>query len=145
MGPARVSDLPQLAALLQILFREEAEFTPDEAKQRAALGAILGDAARGRIYVAREGERVLAMASLLFTLSTAEGGKAAWFEDLVVLPEHRRRGIGSALLGFVIREARREGVLRLTLLTDSANERAQALYRKLGFTPSSMKPMRLRL
>jgi ribosomal protein S18 acetylase RimI-like enzyme len=85
------------------------------------------------------------MASLLFTVSTAEGGRAAWFEDLIVLPEHRRRGIGSALLGFVIREAKREGVLRITLLTDSGNERAQALYRKLGFTPSTMQPMRLRL
>jgi ribosomal protein S18 acetylase RimI-like enzyme len=42
-------------------------------------------------------------------------------------------------------EARNRGVLRLTLLTDMQNERAQALYRRLGFIDSSMKPMRLRL
>jgi ribosomal protein S18 acetylase RimI-like enzyme len=35
--------------------------------------------------------------------------------------------------------------LRLTLLTDMQNARAQALYRKLGFADSSMKPMRLKL
>jgi ribosomal protein S18 acetylase RimI-like enzyme len=46
---------------------------------------------------------------------------------------------------FVIEEARRRGILRLTLLTDMQNGHAQALYRKLGFADSSMKPMRLNL
>jgi len=46
---------------------------------------------------------------------------------------------------FMIAEARSRGVLRLTLLTDMQNERAQALYRRLGFIDSSMKPMRLKL
>ena len=45
--------------------------------------------------------------------------------------------------GFVIEEARKHGVLRLTLLTDSHNRRAQALYAKSGFRPSGMLPMRL--
>jgi ribosomal protein S18 acetylase RimI-like enzyme len=85
------------------------------------------------------------MASLVYTVSTAEGGKAALFEDLVVHPEHRGQGIGTALLRFVIEEAKKRGVLRLTLLTDMQNERAQALYRKLGFADSPMKPMRLKL
>jgi ribosomal protein S18 acetylase RimI-like enzyme len=31
------------------------------------------------------------------------------------------------------------------LLTDKQNKRAQALYRKLGFTESTMKAMRLKL
>ena len=84
------------------------------------------------------------MASLLYTISTAEGGTTALFEDLVVLPSHRGRGIASSLVEFVIRHARKQGVLRLTLLTDMRNERAQALYRKLGFTDSSMQPMRQR-
>ena len=78
-------------------------------------------------------------------LDTAEGGKAAWFEDLVVAPEHRQRGIGEALLKHVVAEARKEGVLRLTLLTDMQNERAQAMYRRVGFVGSPMKPMRLKL
>jgi len=85
------------------------------------------------------------MASLLFTVSTAEGGKAALFEDLVVSPDHRKQGIGAKLLEYVIGQARAEGVLRLTLLTDMQNEQAQVLYRKLGFVGSPMKPMRLKL
>jgi GNAT superfamily N-acetyltransferase len=142
---ATQKDLVRLVELLGILFESEAEFTPDAQKQRVALQAILADPAKGRIYVAREGREVVAMCSLLYTISTAEGGKAALFEDLVVAPEHRKRGIAGSLLKYVIEQARADGVLRLTLLTDMQNERAQALYRRLGFVGSPMKPMRLKL
>jgi len=143
--PARESDLPQLVELLGLLFDQEAEFRPDAAKQAAALKLILSDPVRGRIYVARDGRRPVAMASLLFTVSTAEGGKAAWFEDLVVHPDYRQQGTGQKMLTYVIGQARAEGVLRVTLLTDMQNERAQALYRRAGFVGSPMRPMRLKL
>jgi GNAT superfamily N-acetyltransferase len=142
---ARTEELPQLVVLLGILFSQEAEFSPDDAKQGRALEKLLSDSSAGTVYVARDEGRVVAMANLIYTISTAEGGTAALFEDLVVLPGHRGRGIATALVRFIIEEARRRGVLRLTLLTDTQNERAHALYRKLGFTDSSMKPMRLKL
>jgi ribosomal protein S18 acetylase RimI-like enzyme len=142
---AKPADLPRLIELLGILFESEAEFSADAEKQRAALQAILADPNKGKIYVAREGREVVAMASLLYTVSTAEGGKAALFEDLVTAPEHRKRGIGAALLKHVVEQARAEGVLRITLLTDMQNERAQAMYRRVGFVGSPMKPMRLKL
>ena len=144
-GAATREDLPQLVALLGVLFAQEAEFVPDDTKQTRALEKILSDASVGRIHVAREGGKVVAMASLLYSISTAEGGLSASFEDLVVLPGYRGKGIGKSLLRHVIAEARKEGVLRLTLLTDRQNERAQALYRKVGFADSSMKAMRLKL
>ncbi|HKQ27870.1 MAG TPA: GNAT family N-acetyltransferase [Burkholderiales bacterium] len=143
-GIAKRDELPQLVGLLGILFSQEAEFAPDEAKQTRALERILSDASVGTVFVAREEGRVVAMASLLYTVSTAEGGTAALFEDLVVLPGHRGRGIASSLVQFVVQHARKQGVLRLTLLTDMQNHRAQALYRKLGFADSTMKPMRLK-
>jgi AraC family transcriptional regulator of adaptative response/methylated-DNA-[protein]-cysteine methyltransferase len=132
-------------ALLTILFSEESEFTADYEKQTRALEKILSDESVGTIYVARDAGQVVAMASLLYTVSTAEGGTVALFEDLVVQPTHRDQGIATALVAFMIAEARSRGVLRLTLLTDMQNERAQALYRRLGFIDSSMKPMRLKL
>jgi AraC family transcriptional regulator of adaptative response/methylated-DNA-[protein]-cysteine methyltransferase len=145
LGIARREELPQLVALLTILFSEESEFAPDYEKQTRALEKILSDESVGTIYVARDEGQVVAMASLLYTVSTAEGGTAALFEDLVVQPTHRGQGIATALAGFAIAEARSRGVLRLTLLTDMQNERAQELYRRLGFIDSSMKPMRLKL
>jgi GNAT superfamily N-acetyltransferase len=145
LGLATREDLPQLVALLGVLFSQEAELVPDDTKQTRALEKILSDESVGRIHVAREGGRVVAMASLIYGISTAEGGLAASFEDMIVLPGYRGKGIGTALLQYVIAEAKKQGVLRLMLLTDKQNKRAQALYRKLGFAESSMKAMRLKL
>jgi GNAT superfamily N-acetyltransferase len=145
LGVARPDELPQLVALLGMLFAQEAEFAPDARRQAEALARILSDDAVGRIYVAREGDRVVAMASLLYTISTAEGGLAASFEDLIVAPDRRGRGLATSLVRFVIDEAKKQGVLRLTLLTDAHNRRAQALYAKLGFEASAMLAMRLHL
>src|SRR3954468_339135 len=138
-------DLPQLVELLGQLFEQEAEFTPDAAKQGAALKLLFANPSFGKLYVAKDGPKVVAMASLLYTVSTAEGGKAGLFEDLVVRPDYRKQGIGARLLEYVIEQARAEGVLRLTLLTDMQNEQTQALYRRLGFVGSPMKPMRLKI
>jgi GNAT superfamily N-acetyltransferase len=144
-GTALAADLPELIELLGILFTQEQELSPDPAKQRRALEQILADPSRARIYVAREDNKVVAMAALHFTISTAEGGKVAGLEDCIVHPEHRRKGVGQALLAYVLEQARAEGALRVMLLTDGDNTRAQALYRKLGFAPSSMLAMRLKL
>ncbi|HEX7052948.1 MAG TPA: GNAT family N-acetyltransferase [Burkholderiales bacterium] len=145
LGSAARSDIPRLVELLGLLFSQEREFSPDPDKQSEALEAILADRSRGRIFVAREGSEVVGMASLLYTVSTAAGGKAALFEDLIVDPRHRRKGIGSKLINYVIQQARAEGVLRITLLTDLENDTALSLYRKLGFVDSPMQPMRLHL
>jgi ribosomal protein S18 acetylase RimI-like enzyme len=145
LGTARAGDGPQLVELLGILFAQEHELSPDPVRQQRALELILADPSRARIYVAREGRKVIAMAALHFSISTAEGGKVAGLEDCVVHPGHRRKGVGEKLLAHVLEQARAEGALRVMLLTDGDNTRAQALYRKLGFEPSSMLAMRLRL
>src|SRR5207249_1805544 len=131
--------------LLGLLITQAPGLSPIAEKQSEALDAILHDRSRGRIFVAREAGKVVGMASLLYTISTAEGGKAALFEDFIVQPEYRRQGIGTRLLEYVIQQARAEGVLRITLLTDLQNDNAQDLYRKLGFVNSSMQAMRLKL
>jgi len=141
---ATEEDIPRLADFLGLLLAQEAEFVADQEKQRRALHAVVSDASIGRIYVVRESADLVAMVSLLYTVSSAEGGKAAWLEDLVVRPDRRGRGIGRTLLGHVAAQARAHGVLRITLLTDPDNKRAHALYRSLGFEFSAMRPMRLK-
>jgi ribosomal protein S18 acetylase RimI-like enzyme len=143
--PARPEDLPQLVELLELLFTQEHELSPDAAKQEKGLRLILKNPAVGRIYVAREGARVLGMANIQKTVSTAEGGPVGSFEDFVVRSELRGQGLGTRLIRYAIEQSKAEGLLRLILLTDGDNASAQRLYEKAGFTHSGMQPMRLTL
>jgi len=143
VGPATLADIPQLCELLAILFSQEADFQPDAAKQATALRQIIEHPEIGRILVLRKDGCVLGMVSLLFTISTACGGKAALLEDMIVHPAHRNRGMGGRLLQGAKDLARRENCLRITLLTDGSNNAATCFYRRSGFELSAMVPLRL--
>lgn len=52
---------------------------------------------------------------------------------IAVLPEHRGRGIGSALLRSTIDDARRFGLKRIELSYRSGNTAVGALYERFGF------------
>jgi ribosomal protein S18 acetylase RimI-like enzyme len=143
--PATTADIPELCELLSLLFSQEAEFTPDPETQARGLALIINHPEAGIVLVARNAERVVGMVNLLYTISTALGARAALIEDLVVQPAERSAGVGSQLLAQAIALARARGCRRITLLTDRSNTPAQAFYRKIGFEPSPMMPMRLRL
>lgn len=143
--PATVDDIPALCTLLDHLFAQEAEFTPDRAAQTRGLAAIVTNPSVGAILIARDGNEALGMVNLLWTVSTALGARVALLEDMVVTPAARGRGIGGQLLNAAVAHARGEGCRRVTLLTDGDNLRAQAFYRANGFTASAMQPYRLLL
>jgi GNAT superfamily N-acetyltransferase len=140
---ARSADVDAMVELLGHLFRQEKDFVPVAAKQRRALDILLAQPAMGRLFVLTRGPRIFGMVSLLFTISTAEGGKVALLEDLIVRPDHRGRGFGTRLLRAAVDWARKEGVMRITLLTDADNARARRLYLRHGFVASAMQPLRL--
>ena len=142
ISPATEKDIPQLCELLTILFTLEAEFAPDAARQAAALKQIIEHHEIGRILVMRKNESVIGMVCLLFTVSTACGGKVALLEDMILHPKYRNDGLGSKLLQTAVELAKREGCLRITLLTDRANDAAIRFYQRHGFTMSEMLTMR---
>jgi len=142
---AVAADVPQLCGLLFILFAQEADFTPDLKRQALGLRLIIEQPSVGHIYCATDGDTIIGMVSILFTVSTAEGGRAAWLEDMVVHPGHRGQGIGERLLETVITEARSVDCRRITLLTDDTNTPAMLFYRRAGFALSQMIPLRLNL
>ncbi|QLQ32332.1 MAG: GNAT family N-acetyltransferase [Candidatus Thiothrix singaporensis] len=145
MDFATQADIPALCGLLDLLFTQEAEFQPDRDAQQRGLAAIIGNPAVGHILVARQDHAVVGMANLLYTVSTALGGKVALLEDMVMAPQVRGQGMGQQLLGAAIRHAQEQGCLRITLLTDTGNHVAQAFYKSMGFAASGMLPMRLML
>jgi len=66
------------------------------------------------------------------TFSTWEGQPGLWLEDLFVLPEHRRHGVGGRLLSHVAGVAVERGYTRLGWAALDWNEMALSFYRKLG-------------
>jgi len=143
ISKAILDDIPHLSALLSLLFSQEADFTPDPAKQSAGLREIIQHPDIGCILVMKEGDAVIGMVNILYTVSTACGGRAALVEDMVVRPARRDRGLGSVLLSAAIQEARSAGCLRITLLTDRTNDPAIRFYQRHGFVLSEMVPLRL--
>jgi ribosomal-protein-alanine N-acetyltransferase len=85
-------------------------------------------------------------------LATAPDGRAIGFcsfwkvtdelhiNNLAVLPDFRRMGVGSALLSFVMAEGVRLGARRATLEVRRSNEAARRLYERFGFTIAGMRP-----
>lgn len=55
--------------------------------------------------------------------------------DLYVSPESRRRGAAAALVGAAREAALAAGATRLSLVTETDNQAALGLYRRLGFKP----------
>lgn len=143
---ATPADVPALCGLLSILFTQESEFQPDPQAQQQGLHTILHDPAVGHVFVAKDSAgAVIGMVSLLYTISTALGGRVALLEDMVIQPAHRNQGVGSALLHYAIALAQDQHIQRITLLTDANNSAAQRFYRRQGFLPSPMQPWRLML
>ena len=140
--PAENDDIKELSKLLTILFGQENEFKPDDSKQIKALTAIINNPSSGRIFVMTENDTVIGMVSLLYTISTAMGEKAALLEDMVIHPDYRNKGNGSELIEYALSYASGNNIKRVTLLADYDNKAAASFYKKHGFVKSSMVPFR---
>ena len=67
------------------------------------------------------------------------GPDDADIQTIAVRQSHWGTGIGATLLGTLLREAARRGCDRVLLEVRVDNERAQALYRRFGFTPVGVR------
>jgi len=143
IAPATHEDIPQLADLLRLLFKQEHDFVGDKVRQSEGLRQIVSSPETGIILVARDGCDVLGMVMLLYTISTVEGGPVGLLEDMMVRPDQRDKEIGKRLMSAAIIYARTRGLRRLTLLTDCDNAGAQRFYARHGFVKSDMTVMRL--
>jgi GNAT superfamily N-acetyltransferase len=143
--PAAPGDLDDLTRLLGLLFALEADFTPDEARQRRGLAAMLAEPARRAVLVAEHGGAVAGMITGQLLVSTAEGGPAVLAEDLVVAEVARGAGLGRALVEALERWARERGATRVQLLVDEENLAALGFYRRLGWRPTQLRALRRHL
>jgi ribosomal protein S18 acetylase RimI-like enzyme len=116
-----------------------------EARARAALAALIGDLTRGWVLVAADGDTVVGYAVVTRGYSLEFGGAFALLDELFVVDEARRRGIGAAIVRAAVARCRAEGVQAVRLEVERANDGARRLYERLGFAAHDRDLMTHRL
>lgn len=87
-------------------------------------------------FVARDddaGGKIVGVSTLaVFRIPT---GLRAWVEDVIADPEASGRGVGTSLTEAMLERARELGCITVDLTSRPSREKANHLYRKVGFAP----------
>jgi len=130
---AGVENLEAALPLIERFFREEG-FRAAPGQIPAELLHLLEDP-ESAVFLAWRGDRTVGIA----TVTTTEGielGSSAEMEDLYVLPEARRSGVGRALIEAVAAWCRRQGCSLVSVIVTPEGQAAHDLigyYRSHGF------------
>jgi GNAT superfamily N-acetyltransferase len=130
--PARPDDVDLIFGLIVAL--AEYERAPDEVRGTPELlaTALFGPSPAAEAVIAERDGQAVGFALFHGTFSTWECLPGIWLEDLFVPVEHRRGGVGEALLRHVARVAVERGCSRLGWSALDWNEPALRFYEKLG-------------
>jgi [ribosomal protein S18]-alanine N-acetyltransferase len=122
LGLARSSDARQIAEMSRDLIEQGLTWSWTPARvQHFITGAD------SSVIVARRERHVAAFAIMHF------GDDVAHLNLLAVAPEHRRQGLGSQLMDWLITTAIEAGVFRINLEVRTQNDAARSFYERLGF------------
>ena len=141
---AGLDDVPHLVALM-VDFYSESDYALDPAAAARAFERLLANEELGRVWLADADGETAGYVVLTLGYSMEYGGRDAFVDDLYVRPDHRRTGVGKALLAELLRECETLGVHALHLEVDRDNAPAQALYAAQGFRDNHRQLLTLRL
>ena len=130
---AAAADQARVVELLAAQLGEHS-LAPARTALETAAAALIGDPRLGRIFVAEIGGRIVGVAAMSWSFSLEHGGRAAWLDELYVVPEHRGGGFGTALLEVARAAARAGGALAMDLEVEAGHERVSSLYERHGFS-----------
>lgn len=120
--------------LLRDLFSIEADFEVDVAKQVKGLSMLIGDpSGRAFVGVAIADNCIAGMATIQTLVSTAEGGRVGFVEDVIVDKRFRCCNVGTLLIERIVAWSREQGLSRLQLLADRENHLALKFYTSRGW------------
>jgi ribosomal protein S18 acetylase RimI-like enzyme len=133
---AHASDHAFLVGAQLAMARETEGLKLDEETVGLGVGAVLLDSTKGRYYVVKNdsGER-LACTLTIPEWSDWRNGTVLWIHSLYVRPEDRGRGVYRHLYSYLKEKVRLDpGLMGIRLYVDQRNERACAVYEKLGMS-----------
>jgi GNAT superfamily N-acetyltransferase len=135
--PAEPADVPVIAELIRALARfEKLESEVTMTEERLAEN-LFGRHRYAETLIAEEAGAPVGFALFFHNFSTFLALPGIYLEDLFVVPEHRGRGIGKALLKELARLAVERGCGRLEWAVLDWNREAIGFYERLGAKPNS--------
>jgi GNAT superfamily N-acetyltransferase len=120
----RIPKAPSPLPIARVLTPELAARLGKVTRTRPIADSLLGNDAPFRQYVALDGEDIVGR------VRSVDAVGATWCADMYVNPSHRRRGIGQALLGRMLRDDRARGS-KCSVLT--ASHTGALLYPHVGY------------
>jgi GNAT superfamily N-acetyltransferase len=143
-GEAKAADIADLIRLLGILFGIEKDFNANVSKQQKGLELLLKNKATATVQVAKNAAgKAIGMVSAQLVISTAQGAKSAWVEDMVIDATYRGQGIGKHLLQNALDWAKSQGATRAQLLVDIENTEALGYYQHLNWESTQLQARRV--
>jgi GNAT superfamily N-acetyltransferase len=107
---------------------------PSDDALLAMSSALIADPAReGMQLLARDDDdRPVGFATIFWSWTTTRAGRIGVMNDLFVDPQARGGGVGAALIGACVESCADHGAIALEWQTALDNERAQAVYDRVG-------------
>ena len=123
--PLTAVHIPEVAELEKLCFSSPWSAQSLELLTRDGIGM-------GVVYV--QDGKVVAYGGMLCVVDQGQ------ITNIAVHPDYRRRGIGRAITGALLKHAMDEKFEEVTLEVRKSNEAAQAMYRSMGFRAIATRP-----
>lgn len=90
------------------------------------------------VILCQEEKHIVGMASYSRRPCLFHGGNAYYIEEVIVKEAYRGQGFGSLLIKEIIKNAKEDRCLEISIAVGHENKKALKLYKKLGFEDSSI-------
>ena len=139
----RIGDVRSIARVLPLFRAYQAHYSSltnaSEEQTRTFLVRLAEHPESGFVVVAESEGAVVGFATGYFTVAGVMAERLLHLGDLYVSPEHRRRGIATALVDEVARQAVTHGIRLVRWLSLAANTELNQWYASLGATSGDFK------
>jgi len=120
----------EFLGLIDKLAEYEKLLAPDEEAKRRLRRDCLSDKPKFQAFVGKIGAEYVSYVIFFFTYSSFLAMPTLFLEDIFVLEEYRRQGIGKKMFDFLKETAKREGCGRIEFTVLKWNKSAQEFYEK---------------
>ncbi len=117
-------------SLIDKLAEYERLSPPDEGARRRLREDCLSDKPKYKAYIGKMGDKSVSYIIFFFTYSSFLALPTLFIEDIFVLEEYRRHGVGKKMFDFMKETAKREGCGKIEFTVLKWNKLAQDFYEK---------------